>query len=163
MIQILEGIILIEDKDIFLKKIKKISEKQKIVIQVLDADKLAGEEHLRFAVQKAIKAFENGKNIAQDLSKEILLYVSGTRQISKAVRMGVHNGINNIAVVSIGENIDISAFLDITPKNVLGYDASKNSVLMDIFGITQEEIKCAGQNKIPDLVLERVALVDILK
>jgi KEOPS complex subunit Cgi121 len=36
-------------------------------------------------------------------------------------------------------------------------------VLMEIFNITEEEIKSVGDDKIPELVLERVALVDVIK
>jgi KEOPS complex subunit Cgi121 len=34
---------------------------------------------------------------------------------------------------------------------------------MEIFNITEEEIQAAGADKIPELVLERVALVDVMK
>jgi KEOPS complex subunit Cgi121 len=46
---------------------------------------------------------------------------------------------------------------------VLQYGDSKNRALMDIFNITDEEINAVGSEKIPELVLERVALVDVLK
>ncbi len=163
MIQILEGTIFIDDTEKFLQKLKKISKEQNIAIQALDADKLAGEEHIRFAVEKAIDSFKAGKNIANDLAKEIMLYAAGTRQINKAMRLGVHNGKNNIALVAVGEAPDISAFNEITSQPVLHYDESKNKALMDIFNITKEEIEAVGEDKIPELVLERVALVDVIK
>ncbi len=163
MIQILEGTILIDNTEKFLQKLKRISKEKNIVIQALDADKLAGEEHLRFAVEKAINSFKTGRNIANDLAKEIMLYAAGTRQINKAMRLGVHNGENNIALVAIGEDIDVSEFNDITPKPVIQYNKSKNDTLMEIFNITKEETKSVGNDKIPELVLERVALVDVIK
>ncbi len=73
MIHILEGTIVIDDVEDFLNKIKKISKEKNITIQALDADKLAGEEHIRFAVEKAIKSFKTSTNIANDLAKEIML------------------------------------------------------------------------------------------
>lgn len=163
MIQILEGTLFIEDTEKFLQKLKKISKEQNITIQALDADKLAGEEHLRFAGEKAINSFKTGKNIANDLAKEIMLYAAGTRQINKAMRVGVHNGENNIALVAIGEKPDLSAFDEIAPENVLQYNDSKKNTLMDIFNITKEELEVVGEDKIPELVLERVALVDVIK
>lgn len=163
MISILEGTIFIEDIDLFLKKIKEKARGKDAVIQALDADKIAGERHLLYAVEKAMASFKSGRNIANDLGKEIMLYASGTRQINRAMKIGVHNGMNNIALVGIGEDIDLSEFDDITPGNVLQYDMSKNQVLMDIFNITEEEINCAGMAKITELVIERVALVDVLK
>jgi KEOPS complex subunit Cgi121 len=163
MIQIIEGTVFIDDMEKFLHKLKKISKDKNIVLQALDADKLAGEEHVRFAVEKAINSFRSGRNIANDLAKEIMLYAAGTRQISKAMRLGVHNGENNIALVAVGEVPDLSAFDEITPENVLQYNDSKKNTLMDIFNITKEELEAVGEDKIPELVSERVALVDVIK
>jgi KEOPS complex subunit Cgi121 len=163
MIQILEGTVFIENKELFLKKIKEISTGKNIAIQAFDADKLAGKEHLTFAIEKALDSFKKGTNIANDLAKEIMLYAAGTRQINRAVKTGVHDGWNNIALVAVGDMIDLSAFDEITPQNVLQYSGSKKSALMDIFNITEEEIEAAGADKIPELVLERVALVDVMK
>ncbi len=163
MIQILEGTIFIDDTEKFLQKLKKINKDKNIVIQALDSDKLAGEEHIRFAVEKAMDSFKTGRNIANDLAKEIMLFAAGTRQINKAMRLGVHKGKNNIALVAVGEDIDLSEFKEITPEPVLQYNKSKNEALMEIFNITKEELEAVGENKIPELVLERVALVDMMK
>ncbi len=163
MIQIVEGTAFIDNTEKFLQKLKKISKDKNTVLQALDADKLAGEEHVRFAVQKAINSFKMGRNIANDIAKEIMLYAAGTRQISKAMRLGVHNGENNIALVAVGEAPDLSAFDEIIPENVLQYNDSKKNTLMDIFNITKEELEAVGEDKIPELVLERVALVDVIK
>ncbi len=160
MIQIIEGTIVIDDTENFLQRLKEIGKEKNTVIQVLDADKLAGEEHIRFAVEKAINSFEKGRNVSKDLAKEIMLYAAGTRQINRAMRLGVHNGKNNIALVVIGNEL---AFNEITPKHVVQYHNSKNDALMDIFNITKEELEAAGEEKIPELVLERVALVDVMK
>jgi len=161
MIHILEGTIFIDDTEKFLQKIKRRSKEKNTVIQALDADKLAGEEHLRFAVEKAINSFKTGRNIANDLAKEIMLYAAGTRQVNKAMRIGLHKGKNNIVLVAVGG--DLSAFNEVTPEQVLRYDGKKNDALMDIFNITNEELQAVGEDKIPELVLERVALVDVIK
>jgi KEOPS complex subunit Cgi121 len=163
MIQILEGTVFIENKELFLKKIKEISTGKNLAIQAFDADKLAGKEHLTFAVEKALDSFKKGTNVANYLAKEIMLYAAGTRQINRAVKIGVHDGWNNIAIVAVGDMIDQSAFNEINPRNVLQYTGSKNSALMEIFNITEDEIEAAGAGKIPELVLERVALVNVMK
>ncbi|CAG0999356.1 MAG: KEOPS complex subunit Cgi121 [Candidatus Methanoperedens sp.] len=163
MIHILEGAIFIKDIEIFLTKIKEISKGKDTVILALDADKLAGKEHLMFAIEKAMKSFKTGRNIANDLGKEIMLYAAGTRQINRAMNIGVHNGNNNIALVAIGDDVDLSLFEEITRKHVLQYEGSKNGALVEIFNITDEEIQVVGVERIPELVLERVALVDVLK
>lgn len=163
MIRFLEGTIFIKDVELFVSKIREIRKNTGIVIQALDADKLAGERHLMFAVEKAMESFKTGTNVANDPAKEILLYASGKRQINRAVKIGMHNGMNNIVIVGIGDDFDLSSFFDVTPKNVLKYDISKKKALMEIFDITEEEITAAGEDKIPDLVIERVALVNFLK
>jgi KEOPS complex subunit Cgi121 len=163
MIQILEGTVFIENKELFLKKIKEISTGKNLAIQAFDADKLAGKEHLTFAIEKALNSFRKRTNVANDLGKEIMLYAAGTRQINRAVKIGVHDGWNNIVIVAVGDMNDLSVFNEITPHNVLQYSGSKNSALMDIFNITEDEIEAAGADKIPELVLERVALVDVMK
>jgi len=163
MIRILEGTVYIDDVEEFLQKLKKTGEEKNITIQALDADKLAGEAHIRYAVQKAMNSFNSGTNIANDPAKEILLYAAGTRQINKALKFGIHRGENNIVLVAAGENPDLSGFDEITQKSVLQYNASKKEAIMELFNITNEEIEAVGEEKIPELVLERVALADVIR
>lgn len=166
MIYFIEGSVFIEDVEEFLQKLKRTGKEKNAVLQALDANKLAGEEHVRFAVEKAIRSFENKRNIANELAKEILLYASGSRQISRAMKHGIHKGLNNLVLVAVGDNLEASVFSDfaeIEQKPVLRYDNSKKKALMEAFGITEEEIEAAGEEKIPHLVIERVALLDVIK
>jgi KEOPS complex subunit Cgi121 len=163
MIHILEGTVYIDNVEEFLQKIKKLSKETNITIAALDADKLAGDEHVKFAVEKAMRSFENGKNIASDLAKEIMLYAAGSRQITKAVKMGIHKGQNKIVLIAVGGNPDLSGFDEVKPEPVLAYDDSKKEAIKETFGITNEEIEAAGEEKIPQLVLERVALLEVIK
>jgi len=167
MIQILEGTVFIEDLEEFLQKLKKISRERNLTLQALDADKIAGKEHIMFAVEKAMNSFRKGSNIAYDLAKEIMIYAAGTRQISRALRLGVHEGHNNIVLVAVGYEEEISAageeFNEIEPGHTLEYNGSKRNAVMEVFRITEEEIEAVGETRIPELVLERVALVDVIK
>ncbi len=162
MLHILEGRVYIENVEEFLQKIKNTSKEKNIVIQALDADKIAGEEHIRFAVEKAMKSIRSGTGIANDPAKEILLYAAGTRQISRAVKLGIHKGENNIVLVAVGE-ARLSGFDEIRPEPVIACSPSKREALMKAFGITDKELEAAGEGKLPELVLERVALVDLIK
>ncbi len=110
-----------------------------------------------------MNSFRKGTNIASDLAHEIILYAAGTRQISRAMKLGIHRGHNNIVLVTVGENADLSGLVEITPKPVLQYDQSKKEAILEVFSIAKEEIEAVGEEKIPELVLERVALVDVLK
>lgn len=162
MIHILEGTVSIDNVEEFLHKLKKISIEKNLTLQALDADKIAGEEHIRFAVEKAINSFRTGTAIANDLATEIMLYAAGTRQISRAVKLGIHNGVNNIVLVAVGD-AKLSGFDEIKLEPVLAYNESKKEALMKAFGITNEELEAVGEEKLPELVLERVALVDVIK
>lgn len=162
MIHILEGRVSIDNVEEFLLKLKKISKEKNLTLQALDADKIACEEHIRFAVEKAINSFRTGTAIANDLSKEIMLYAAGTRQINRAVKLGIHKGENNIVLVAVGD-AKVSGFDEIGPAPVLAYDQSKKEALMKAFGITNEELEAVGEDKLPELVMERVALVDVVK
>ncbi|MBE0521925.1 MAG: hypothetical protein IBX39_06630 [Candidatus Methanoperedenaceae archaeon] len=163
MIRILEGSVTIDNVDEFLRRLKEKGSKSNSVIQVLNADKLAGEEHLVFAVEKANESFVKGRNIANDLAKEIMLYAAGTRQINRAVKLGIQEGRNNIVLVAVGDEPDLSGFDDVEPSPVIKYTESRKKELMDIFNITDEEVGVVGADRIPELVRERVALVDVMK
>src|SRR3989304_7778555 len=159
IIHILEGTIFIENLEEFLQKLKKISRERNLTLQALDADKIAGKEHIMFAVEKAMNSFRKGSNIAYDLAKEIMIYAAGTRQISRALRLGVHEGQNNIALVAVGDEEEISAageeFKEKEGCHNVEYNGSKKNAVMEVFRITEEEIEAVGETRIPELVLER--------
>ena len=56
-------------------------------IQIFDAEHIAGPNHLFFATINALNAFDQGRNISENLEMETLLYASGQRQIEKAINM----------------------------------------------------------------------------
>ena len=47
------------------------------IIQLMNADAIAGKEHLQQGVIHAINAFKRGENLAKDLGIEILIEYSG--------------------------------------------------------------------------------------
>jgi len=69
MIQILEGTVFIENKEFFLKKIKEISTGKNLAIQAFDADKLAGKEHLTYAIEKALNSFKKAQMLLMTLRR----------------------------------------------------------------------------------------------
>jgi KEOPS complex subunit Cgi121 len=134
----------------------------------MDSDKIAGEDHIAFAVEKALRAMENGFNIARDTGVEIMRYASGKRQIEEAFSMGVREGEMNVVFVVLGEPEEVDITIRdlanlIEEKPVVDYSESKNKILAIQFSITEQEIAAAGKDRIPQMVLERIALVDILK
>lgn len=166
--QIFGCIVEVENLKQFLQAIKAISKQFNVTIQFLDAVKIAGEEHVKAAVEKAVRAMERGRNISQDLGVEILLYASGNRQIQRALEMGIKEGRNEAVTVIAGEVEDVEravAALEklIVKADVLKYTEGKKKAIIDYFHITPLELEAVGEEKIPKLLLERVALLDISK
>ncbi|MGZ7044671.1 MAG: KEOPS complex subunit Cgi121, partial [Methanobacterium sp.] len=92
--------------DDLMKKINQISNNCKI--QLLNADGIAGYEHILHATLHAIKAFERNENIANDLGIEICVRASAQRQISKALQiLGIKKDEMNICAVAVDCNTDI--------------------------------------------------------
>jgi KEOPS complex subunit Cgi121 len=170
MIHIICGSATINNTEEFIHQLNKISRKYDVVIQAVDADLVAGSKHLIAAVERATRSFSEKSNIANNLGMETLLYVAGSRQIEKALQFGVKKECNNIALLIISQsekNIDcveqeLKKLISEHPE-VADYTTSKKEKLMSAFNITQEEIAAVGEDKIPDLVLERVALRNIVK
>ena len=54
--------------------------------QALDPAVAAGPTHVIHSVQEVLKAFEQGNNIARTPEMELLVRVSGERQVSKAIQ-----------------------------------------------------------------------------
>ncbi|MCJ7617745.1 MAG: KEOPS complex subunit Cgi121 [Desulfobacterales bacterium] len=168
-IVIISGPVKIRDNNIFIKQLSDISSRYNITVQSLNADLLSGVRHIQFAVKKAIRSFESGKNTANNLGMEIMLYASGSRQIEKALELGVKNGENRVAIVLVGENVtdealfDVRTLLNSEDASIVDYSDSKKKDLLKIFNITADELEAVGEDKIPELVLERVALVDVIK
>lgn len=166
--RIVSGLVHIEDLHEFLKTLGDISSANDVIIQALDADKIAGERHIRFAVKKATDAMEAHTNVAKDPGVEIMRYAAGKRQIGNAFSIGLHEGENKAVFVLIGKERSLllasNALLEIIDeKPLLDYSRSKRESIISQFNITESEIGAVGEDKIPELVIERVALVDVLK
>jgi len=163
----------IQDIDLFLKEILTLSKKYKITIQAVDAELIYGKNHLISASKHAQRAFEQRKNLTNSLAMEILLYASGEKQIQKAIKkMGVKEGSGNIAFIfdetqgekngKISDKIidEILDTLDLIKDNKV-LEGDRDTLRK--FGITQKELKTVPENKYGDLILEKVAMVDIIK
>jgi KEOPS complex subunit Cgi121 len=149
--------------DDLLSKSKALAAKLGIEILLMDADLILGKVHIESALEHASRAFERGRNAATTKMLEVMLYASGERQLSSAIeKMGVKAATTRVAVVVSEQSTlaDVFQSLDIERDDgVLEGDVSK----LANFGIAKEEIECVGKEKACDLVLERVARVDLLK
>ncbi len=153
----------ISSVDDVLDKLKQFCEENGCEAQLFDSMMVFGEGHLRSAYEHAVRAFDEGRNSAKSLPTEVLLYASGERQISVAIeKMGIKDGKDEVCIVLIGEadSNDLLGHLGLERKDSLLEGEVKN---LKAFGISEEEMATVPVNEVFDLVLERVAMVDLLK
>ena len=67
---------------------------------VFNARCVGGKEHLEFSYIKAKEAFKSGNNIAKNFHLEIMLVLSGRRQIKDALSLCGINNVDKIAAIS---------------------------------------------------------------
>ncbi len=159
-----EAVIEIPTLPAFLETIKGISESAGTHIICFDADELAGRAHVTKAVRHALRAWQEGRAIANTLEMEALLYAAGTRQCRVATGIGLHAGTNHCYVClcppSEAAATALGKVLAWTEEDWEEIDEEKQRRLMERYDITPEEIDAAG-GRIRPLVLERVALLEV--
>ncbi len=135
-----------------INNINQLSKETGVTIQLFDSSLIATWEHLFFSALNALKAFSYGKNISNSLSVECLLYASGQRQISVAVKnLGVHSDTKEIGIILIGD--DQNLLHEVYTKVLLITNGSENDEVLlinnpdkfdkirNFFQITEIELK----------------------
>ena len=134
----------------YINSIKKDSE----VIQLLNADAVAGRRHVEHGVNQAFLAFERDENLANDLSVEICLRCSAQRQISKAFNLlGLKEGHMNLCAVLIDcddYTYELSEMFT-SDESVLNPDVDK---LKEIYSIDDEELEIMD---VEDILIDRIS------
>ena len=147
-----------------IKAIKDLQSRHGLIVQALDARLVVSERHIRFAVQKALSAFSDGRNIANDAAMEIMRYASGERQIERALVMGVSDQTGRIGLIMAKTDGKASWPDDREICQIIEDDGCGCSfdpvAVKDIFHISSLELEAVGEERIEDLVIERVALVE---
>ena len=144
-------------------QINDAADKADSTVVLFDAEKIAGFAHIESAVAHAKRSFAEGKQIARSLSMEILVYASGQRQCSLASKFGLHDGENKVYVLILDGDEEKAAALVREIVTECEPFAPNEERLKAEFGITDAEMEAAGENRIEELVIERVALVDAWK
>jgi len=164
----------IRDIESFVQQLLEFSKQENLVIQAFDARVIYGKDHLISATIHAKRAFEQGTNATNSLALEILLYAAGERQIQKAIKkMGVKKGKQQIVFLLtdsspqiIMKNIDKAVIRRLVKTFQLTVDAEIIKGDRDTlrrFGITEIELSTTPEDRYSDLILEKIALVDIIK
>ncbi len=157
----------IEDCVRFLNWIREIAGECGTHIVVFDAERMAGREHARSALAHAWRSYFEGAPISNSFEMEALLYAAGTRQCLVATTFGVHEGPNRsfvcICPPSPAARERLAAGVTFVDEDWEAIDAEKRERLIDLFGITSEELEVTGLHLLRDLVLERVALLEVYR
>lgn len=76
-----------------------------LTVQLLNGLLIADDTHLLSAAQNALNALNGKYMLSRSLDVEIIVYASAQRQIGRALEdIGVHNGLENLAVVVIAKD-----------------------------------------------------------
>ena len=157
----------IQNVDNFINKVSTLSKSNKIIIQVFNSDMIFGKNHIISAVEHAIRAIDQKTNTTNSLEMEILLYASGERQLKLAIpKMGVSRGNGNIAFVFKNGEVNDKIINNILNKlNLMRDDKLLEGDINTLkkFGLSSREIETVSPDKYGHLILEKIAMVDIIK
>ncbi|SFL39572.1 KEOPS complex subunit Cgi121 [Halogranum rubrum] len=164
--RLVEGVVEVDDVGAFVARIGDIADEAGVTVQVFDARYVVSRRHLERAVELADRAIERGENVARDRAVEILCYVAGRRQIDRALTLGVDEGRTPVVALVDGDDESDEADAEtalrelLDPAETLGdYD---DELVRDYFEIQETELT-ATAGSVEDLVLERIALLDVEK
>jgi len=154
---------IIDDRNQFLQIIQGIARLHSLHIVCFDADKMAGRDHAKAAIHHSQRSFFSGKPISNSFEMEALLFAAGTRQCQVAATFGIKEGENTMYICSypVNEHVwsDLSRHMYFVDEMGDDMTPQKEERLVSLFNITQEELEVVGQDRIIDLILERIALL----
>ena len=163
--RIRQAVFAVADPARFLGWIRRLGGRYRTHIICLDADHLAGRAHAGAAIRGALRSVAGGNPIANTLEMETLLYAAGSRQCSVATRFGIHAGTNRSYVI-LAPPVEaaweaLAGCMEFVEQDWDRLTGEKRRWLTEAFAITEEELATAGRERFRDLVLERVALLDV--
>ena len=134
---------------------------RKTQVLVTKADMIFGVDHLRTALYHAKKAVAEGRNASDSLALETLLYASGERQLSSALKkMTVDDETEEVVIAKLSEG---TFKPHETWKPFPDKIESPSRDRLQRFGLTEQELTTLGSRHPIELVMEKVAAVDIIK
>jgi KEOPS complex subunit Cgi121 len=158
----------IRDRSSFLVNLQAIALAHSTHIICFNADMIAGRLHAQAAVSHAVRAFLEGVNISNTHEMEALLYAAGSRQCNIAASFGIHEGENKVFICCFPEQEEVWNALEylfqFAGENWDLIVQEKRDQLMKSYAISSEELEAAGgDDRIVGLVLERVALLQVVR
>jgi len=164
----------IKNIDTFVQQLLAFSKQEHLVIQAFDARLIYGKDHLISATTHAKRAFQQGTNATNSLALEILLYAAGERQIQKAIKkIGIKKGKQPIVFIitdSVNQKSNTTIKKSMVQRLLKTFQLTLDETLikgdkytLKRFGITDVELSTIREEKYGDLILEKMALVDVIK
>jgi KEOPS complex subunit Cgi121 len=155
----------VHDRLAFLNTIQSISQQYSTHIICFNADNMAGQRHVEAAMHHAQRSFFSGKPISNSIEMEALLFAAASRQCDMASLFGIHEHENFIFVCSFPEHEcvweELSQFMLFVTDSRDEMPHEKEERIKSLFNISEEELALVGRSRITDLVLERIALLEV--
>ena len=157
----------VSDPGAFLETIRLIGTRWHTHLIFFNADLMAGRAHALSALFHAFRAKEEGCMISSRVEMEALLYAAGSRQCQSGMRFGLHKGRNKAYLCICPPSRE--AFRELLPLVTVSsgdwneISPEKAERLAENFAITLPEIEAAGPDRLGELVLERVALLEVYR
>lgn len=151
-----------------------------VCIQLVDLDRVPGSRYLFMATYNAVKSYRSKQPISKSLAMEVLLFISGNRQINEALKqVGVTSDTSRTGALAIGNSKDqvMKAGTFVTEAiggrnmdNLLDHWTSlRIENVRSGFGIADKEIRAIIRKKEPvasaieRLAVERSAMLAVRK
>lgn len=148
-------------------------------LQVADPSSIVSWRHIAISVYKALRSFKNGRNISRRVEIEVLLYLSGCRQIKDALKIvGVKEHFSNIILIIFSKDLNslrkcLKIFLEkfeaeLNGKIFSSFGENTNH-LMKLYNISSLELESMVRGNLPFrdalelIVIERGSLLDVEK
>lgn len=165
------GIVTINELEYFIQHVHKFSEDHGVFIQLFNADMIFAKDHLFSATIHAVRSKEENRMTTNSLEMELFLYASGERQLKIAIpKIGVKRGVNKIACVVIPRSSQSPLSDDLMDNLFSEMQIKRDDKLLrgtdnvlERFGFTKEELSTIPKNDYGKLILEKIALIDIIK
>ena len=127
-------------------------------LALADAHAVCGTLHLRQAAELAQRAHDGGYALSHTRASEVLLYLTGQRQVSRAItRAGLSPETETVGWVAFGKPPAALAGLVAEDGRVLdGEDFDYRA-----FGLPQAALDANTRERWPELVLTRCALLPV--
>ena len=165
--EIRQARLIVHDRFAFLHTIQSIARQYSTHIICFNAENMAGHRHAEAAMRYAHRSFFSKKPISNSIEMEALLFAAGSRQCDTAALFGIHENMNSIFVCSCPEHEcvwqELSQFMHFVTEEWDEMTPEKEDRIKSLFNITDEELALVGRARIVDLVLERIALLEVYR